>query len=148
MAVHYSAFKIKGKGNIFCLLITRLYFDISHRKGSRLKPPSAAEPAQNLVQPSQPKLVRGIAIIALVFTMISSYLVIENIDFDHKVAVTAHRGSSKHAPENTLSAVRRAIEDGADFSQIDVQETADGVVVLLNDTDLMRLARVNKKYGK
>ena len=128
-----------------CLLITRLYFDISHRKGSRLKPPGAAEPAQNLVQPSQPKLVWGIAIIALVFTMISSYFVIENIDFDHKVAVTAHRGSSKHAPENTLSAVRRAIEDGADFAEIDVQETADGVVVLLHDTDLMRLAGVNKK---
>jgi glycerophosphoryl diester phosphodiesterase len=49
------------------------------------------------------------------------------------------------APENTLSAIRQAIEDGADFAEIDVQETADGQIVLLHDTDLMRVAGVNKK---
>jgi len=76
--------------------------------------------------------------------MISSYFIIDDIDFDHRVAVTAHRGSSKLAPENTLSAVRRAIEDGADFAEIDVQETADGVVVLFHDTDLMRIAGLKK----
>jgi glycerophosphoryl diester phosphodiesterase len=41
--------------------------------------------------------------------------------------------------------VHRAIEDGADFAEIDVQETADGVIVLLHDSDLMRIAGVNKK---
>jgi glycerophosphoryl diester phosphodiesterase len=128
-----------------CLLIARLYFDISRRKGYRLKPPPAGEPAPKLLQPSKHKLVWGIAILGLALTMTSSYFVIEDIDFDHQVAVTAHRGSSKHAPENTLSAVRRAIKDGADYAEIDVQETADGVVVLLHDTDLMRLAGVNKK---
>jgi len=89
--------------------------------------------------------VWGIAALALTITLISSYFIINDIDFDHRVAVTAHRGSSRHAPENTLSAVRRAIEDGADFAEIDVQETADGVVVLLHDTDLMRIAGVDKK---
>ena len=64
---------------------------------------------------------------------------------EDRVEVTAHRGSSKKAPENSLSAITQAIEDGADYAEIDVQETADGVVVLLHDSDLMRIAGVNRK---
>jgi len=128
-----------------CLLVTRLHVDISRRQGSQVKSPPAEDPEDRSVQPAQSKLVWGIAIPALAFSIISSYFIINDIDFDHQVDVTAHRGSSLHAPENTLSAVRRAIEDGADFAEIDVQETADGVVVLLHDSDLMRIAGVNKK---
>lgn len=54
--------------------------------------------------------------------------------------VTAHRGSSRSAPENTLSALQQAIRDGADYAEIDVQTTADGRVVLLHDADFMRVA--------
>ncbi|MFO0930631.1 MAG: glycerophosphodiester phosphodiesterase family protein [Gemmataceae bacterium] len=53
--------------------------------------------------------------------------------------VTAHRGHSRAAPENTLSAVRAAIDSGADYAEIDVQLTADGSVVLLHDRDLKRV---------
>lgn len=56
------------------------------------------------------------------------------------VKVTAHRGHSLAAPENTLSAVRKAIESGADYAEIDVQLTRDGVVVLLHDRDLKRVS--------
>jgi glycerophosphoryl diester phosphodiesterase len=56
------------------------------------------------------------------------------------VKVTAHRGHSRAAPENTLSAVRKAIESGADYAEVDVVLTADGVVVLLHDRDLKRVA--------
>jgi glycerophosphoryl diester phosphodiesterase len=44
-----------------------------------------------------------------------------------------------------LSAVRHAIDEGADFAEIDVQTTADGVVVLLHDDDLMRVASLNRR---
>lgn len=57
-----------------------------------------------------------------------------------RVEVTAHRGSSASAPENSLSALRQAIADGADWAEVDVQETADGVLVLLHDPDLKRVA--------
>lgn len=60
------------------------------------------------------------------------------------VQVTAHRGSSCHAPENTLSAIRRAIADGADYAEIDVQETADGVIVVMHDPNLLRTAGLDK----
>ena len=57
-----------------------------------------------------------------------------------RVKVTAHRGHSAAAPENTRSAVRKAIASGADYAEVDVQLTADGAVVLLHDRDLKRVA--------
>ena len=58
------------------------------------------------------------------------------------VIVAAHRGFSKVAPENSKSAIQKAIEVGADYAEIDVQETADGVIILNHDSDLMRVAGV------
>ncbi len=57
-----------------------------------------------------------------------------------KVEVIAHRGAAGSRPENTMAAVRKAIEDGADWVEIDVQETADGEVVVAHDRDFMKLA--------
>ncbi|WP_230397253.1 glycerophosphodiester phosphodiesterase [Novisyntrophococcus fermenticellae] len=54
------------------------------------------------------------------------------------VAVTAHRGGARMAPENTLSAMAYAVEAMADMAEIDVQETKDGEIVLLHDTNLKR----------
>jgi glycerophosphoryl diester phosphodiesterase len=64
---------------------------------------------------------------------------------DDSVQVAAHRGSSKAAPENSLSSVRQAIADGADWVEIDVQETADGEVVVHHDSDFMKVAGVGTK---
>jgi glycerophosphoryl diester phosphodiesterase len=64
------------------------------------------------------------------------------------VRVTAHRGHSRAAPENTLSAMRKAIESGADYAELDVQQTADGVVVLLHDRDLKRVAGVSRRLDE
>lgn len=55
-----------------------------------------------------------------------------------KLFVSGHRGASEIAPENTLAAILKCAELGADFSEIDVQETKDGVIVLLHDDNLRR----------
>ncbi len=55
------------------------------------------------------------------------------------VEVTAHRGSSAKAPENTLAAFRQAIADGCDYIELDVQTCADGTVVVAHDRDLGRM---------
>ncbi|MBI2794381.1 MAG: hypothetical protein HYX66_07020 [Ignavibacteria bacterium] len=52
--------------------------------------------------------------------------------------VIAHRGSSGDAPENTLSAIRLAIEGGAKMVEIDVQSTLDNEIVVLHDDVLGR----------
>jgi glycerophosphoryl diester phosphodiesterase len=64
------------------------------------------------------------------------------------VQVTAHRGHARAAPENTLSAMRKAIESGADYAEMDVQLTADGTVVLLHDRDLRRVAGVSRRLDE
>jgi len=52
--------------------------------------------------------------------------------------VIAHRGASRRAPENTLAAVRAAIDDGADGVEVDVRATRDGHLVLMHDRRLDR----------
>jgi glycerophosphoryl diester phosphodiesterase len=61
------------------------------------------------------------------------------LDASRSVLVTAHRGSSLAAPENSIAAIRLAMEQGADYCEIDVQELRDGTIVVLHDTDLMRV---------
>ena len=52
----------------------------------------------------------------------------------------AHRGASGHAPENTMAAFRLAVEQGADWIELDVHQTADGHLVVLHDLTLKRTA--------
>lgn len=64
-----------------------------------------------------------------------------------EIRITAHRGSSKTAPENTLPALYAAIEEMADYAEIDVQLTADGVVVLGHDSSLRRVGGVSRSIS-
>ena len=47
--------------------------------------------------------------------------------------IIAHRGASYLAPENTLSAFRKAMEIGADGVEMDVQQTSDKKLVIHHD---------------
>jgi glycerophosphoryl diester phosphodiesterase len=62
-----------------------------------------------------------------------------------EVKIMAHRGSSKAAPENSMAAFHQAIQDGADWIELDVQETADGQVVVSHDSDFMKAANQDLK---
>ncbi len=55
-----------------------------------------------------------------------------------KPAIIAHRGASAHAPENTLAAFQRAVQEGADGIELDVMLTADRQVVVIHDTRVER----------
>jgi glycerophosphoryl diester phosphodiesterase len=48
----------------------------------------------------------------------------------------AHRGASAYAPENTLAAIVRAADLGADMVEVDLHASADGVLVVIHDADL------------
>ena len=52
--------------------------------------------------------------------------------------VWAHRGASRAAPENTLSAFQLAVRMGADGIELDAQRCATGEVVVLHDESLAR----------
>ncbi len=61
-----------------------------------------------------------------------------------RTEITAHRGSSGAAPENTMAALRAAVEEMADWAEIDVQETKDGVAVVCHDENVSRITGVNR----
>lgn len=55
--------------------------------------------------------------------------------------IIAHRTSPYDAPENSLEGIRRSVDLGADYVEIDVRRTRDGVPVLLHDALLLRTTR-------
>ena len=55
--------------------------------------------------------------------------------------VIAHRGASAYAPENTLAAFELAARQGADMIELDVQRSADGVLVIFHDDTTERWDR-------
>ncbi|MHA3979668.1 glycerophosphodiester phosphodiesterase family protein [Halovulum sp. GXIMD14794] len=62
-----------------------------------------------------------------------------------EVEIIAHRGAAGARPENTLAAMEKAIEDGADWLELDVQEDAEGRVIVVHDSDFMKIAGVDLK---
>ncbi len=82
-----------------------------------------------------------LAVIVLVGgSLIGSRLLLERMPETRPVMVHAHRAGPPPAPENTLAALERAIAEGAEYSEIDVQRTRDGVLIVAHDADLMRVA--------
>lgn len=63
---------------------------------------------------------------------------------DNYSQVTAHRGSSGNTPENTLAAFQQAILDHAGYAELDVQESADGVVMVMHDDNANRTTGISK----
>ena len=66
-----------------------------------------------------------------------------NVGILTRTQVTAHRGASKAAPENTMPAFEAAIESGADYIELDVQLTKDGELVVFHDDNIKRTTNGN-----
>ncbi len=58
----------------------------------------------------------------------------------HEPRLYGHRGASARLPENTLPAFARALADGANALELDLQRTADGHFVVAHDPDGRRTA--------
>ncbi len=76
---------------------------------------------------------------ALAAALVLAYVLIARLQFETAAEIMAHRGASAAAPENTLAAVQGAIDSGAQWVEIDVQETADGRIVVIHDSDLKKV---------
>ena len=55
-----------------------------------------------------------------------------------QVQIIAHRGAPTFAPENTLPAIRKAVEIGVHMIEIDVHQTLDGHIVLIHDENIRK----------
>ncbi len=62
--------------------------------------------------------------------------------------IVAHRGASHDAPENTLAAIERGWERGAELVEIDVRLSADGVLFAIHDADTLRTTGVRGEVAR
>lgn len=71
----------------------------------------------------------------------------ENVAIFHETKVMAHRGASKETPENTMAAFQKAIDDMADYIELDVQLTSDGEVIVMHDSNAYRTTGVDENIA-
>ena len=62
-----------------------------------------------------------------------------------KPLIIAHRGSSANAPENTLTAFQKAIDEKADGIEFDVRLAKDNVPVIFHDSTLKRMTEIKRR---
>jgi glycerophosphoryl diester phosphodiesterase len=128
------------------LLTVRLYDERSGGRAGAWADGLETDPAGSARVPRWAWALGLIALgVALVSTMAQVLGVARTI---RPVSITAHRGASREAPENTLAALRKAVDRGVDYAEIDVHLTADDVPVLLHDEDFQRLAGDPRKPGE
>ena len=133
LGVLVSAFNLAG----FAFTVAALYQKLSPGSSSEVVMQELGAVRRRGYSPLSLAIVSGIVTAVGLATPL---LVLKRIDLDHPVAVIAHRGAAGAAPENTLASIHRAIADGTDWVEIDVQETRDGHVVVVHDSDFMKLA--------
>lgn len=132
-------------GSLLPLLIVRWFLDLAGP--GQLRTPLAApgtlgaRPTWEL--PGRTLLVAAAALLLAVTG--GAYAFARSIDAQEHPAIIAHRGASAGAPENTMAAFELALAEGADWIELDVQETADGVVIVAHDNDFMKQARTSLK---
>lgn len=99
--------------------------------------PAPARPERSRRRIGVGLIAAGLVVVSLTTWLTSRWL--NQLVVEREVAVIAHRGASATAPENTLAAFRLAIEQGADWVEIDVQVNAAGQVLVFHDRDFKRI---------
>ena len=88
-----------------------------------------------------------VSVIFIGFTILTAAGAPDDFAFeikDQPEEISAHRGSSVDYPENSIPAYAAAIEQGADWIELDVHQTADNIVVISHDANIKRIAGVDK----
>ena len=117
-------------------LVLRLYAE--QRDPERVRAlAAAAEPDARVRRIAGPAILATLVLSASAIGI--AWWLASRLDLQHDVAITAHRGASVAAPENTLAAFREAMAAGAHYAELDVQHTRDGEIVVVHDADLMRM---------
>jgi glycerophosphoryl diester phosphodiesterase len=130
---------------LFPLLIVRLYRSLAGP--GRLDPELAARSSlgekASLQIPG--KAILGLSAAAFALIILGGYTASRSFDEETDIEIIAHRGAAGAAPENTMASFQRAIIDKADWIELDVQENADDVIVVVHDSDFMKVAGIDLK---
>jgi glycerophosphoryl diester phosphodiesterase len=117
-------------------LVTRMFAE-------RVDTTTLEAPAGRAIDEARSRSIARPVMVALAALLVIAggvaWITASRIDMDTEVAITAHRGASVSAPENTMAAFRAAMDAGATYAELDVQRTADGRLIVLHDGDVLRL---------
>ncbi len=120
--------------------------DRLHREATDRPPATTLPAAAGSSRPLVGKVLAVLVGLALA-TGVAAFLLLKTQKLADGVEITAHRLGARAAPENTVAALRRALDDGADWAELDVQLTSDGALVVLHDFDLVRIGGPAKKVA-
>lgn len=148
LSVLLLVFTVLSVPLVFCF-ISALYYI---RKEEKQVPLRSLEPDAPRRHPSKRRVRTIEAVVLLVSVACGSFYIYRiatgeanfNIEYLHTMEVTAHRGASGVCPENTMPAFEAAVELGADWIELDVQQTRDGQIVVMHDTNLKRTTGLNR----
>jgi glycerophosphoryl diester phosphodiesterase len=125
-------------------MITKFYYEDSELFIRSVPPPGFRELQNRLAGKinrwTHPVRLTIVFLILFAGSTVTSMFMLSGVSPPGDVLISAHRAGPPPAPENSLAALEYAIRDGADYTEIDVQLTSDGVAVLLHDVDFMRVA--------
>jgi glycerophosphoryl diester phosphodiesterase len=99
---------------------------------------SATEPVKIQLGARRERIALLIGMVLIVVAGIPLWMISRPEAARARIQVLAHRGASAYAPENTLAAFRLAIEQRADWLELDVQQTKDGHLVVFHDLRMER----------
>ena len=124
--------------SLFAMLLTRLYLRLTGTQVSASAVAHFASSGPRRFSGRERAAILVVALLAAVGIGLLGFLVNRG---QKPALVIAHRGASATTPENTLAAFRLAAEQHTDFVELDVQESADGQVLVVHDSDLMKVGR-------
>jgi len=126
---------------LFPLLVVRLFRSVAGPGTLRpeIAPRGSLGGRPSFRAPGKYLLAGGVTV-ALVAVVGLAALAADDPEWEDPTEIIAHRGGAWVAPENTIAAFERGIADGADWLEFDVQENANGTVVVEHDRDFMRAA--------
>ena len=146
-------FLVSGLFTIFQLLTTSLnlavvsefYYGYSASANLMVNPEPLAKDKHKIKIKQKTIVTIGITTILFLiainsFAIFNTFSETFNDQFLSGPQITAHRGGSNLAPENTLAALQKAIDEGADYAEIDVAQTKDGVIVVSHDNNIKRIS--------
>ncbi|MEG0250903.1 MAG: glycerophosphoryl diester phosphodiesterase membrane domain-containing protein [Peptostreptococcus sp.] len=135
-----------------CYYVTKLFYKMIDEKDVRY--PQIAEKTKRSMLDKilqKKKTLIGISLAALVlYSMTMGIFTREIVGYNNKIDVYGHRGYGVGTPENSLSAIKKSIDNKVDYIEIDVQRTKDREYVLNHDKTFERVSYnkpdfINKK---
>lgn len=129
-------------------LLSAMYYAYATQKKEVIEPYDLRSSSQ---KKSWLRRIAAGLVLLIVLSNLAGFLYLQDRDYRvlyelrKQPAITAHRGASSIAPENSIPAFEKAIEAKADWIELDVHQTMDGIIVVTHDADIKRIAGVDKK---